>query len=41
LPAGDAMVAASVEWLMTSEGRKVPLVQKGRCRQAILAAQGE
>jgi hypothetical protein len=41
LRAGDAMVAASVERLMTSEGWTVPMEQKGRRRQAVLAAQGE
>jgi cell division GTPase FtsZ len=41
LRAGDAMVAASVERLMTLEGWKVPMEQKGRRRQAVLAAQGE
>jgi cell division protein FtsZ len=41
LRTGDAMVAASVERLMTSEGWKVPMEQKGRRRQTVLAAQGE
>jgi cell division protein FtsZ len=41
LRAGDAMVMASVQRLMTSEGWKVPMEQKGRRRQAVLAAQGE
>ena len=41
LCAGDAMVAASVERLMTSEGWKVPMEQKGRRQQGVLATRGD